>query len=102
MGIDLGSMTVAELQSLRKEVDKAIESGKEREREQVRRDLQQLAREKGYSLEELLSKSQKKSKAPPKYRNPEAPEQTWSGRGRRPKWIEQSGRDLEDFLIGKD
>ncbi len=101
MAIDLNNMSVAELQDLRKRIDREIETSRDREREQVRKDLQQMARDKGYSLEDLFTKSAKKSKAPPKYRNPEAPDQTWSGRGRRPKWIEQSGRDLDDFLIDK-
>jgi len=38
----------------------------------------------------------------PKYRNPENSENTWTGRGRRPIWVEQSlsaGKTLEDLLI---
>ena len=38
----------------------------------------------------------------PKYYNPAAPEETWSGRGKRPRWLAaalQSGHDLEDFKI---
>lgn len=41
-------------------------------------------------------------KVKPKYRNPENSEQTWSGRGNRPKWIEQAlanGLTLEELLI---
>jgi DNA-binding protein H-NS len=102
MKSDLENMSLSELQDLREEVDKEIRKARDREREQVKRDLQSLARERGYSLDELFQGGQKKSKAKPKYRNPDNPEQTWSGRGRRPKWIEESGRDLEDFLIDKN
>jgi DNA-binding protein H-NS len=38
----------------------------------------------------------------PKYCNPSAPEETWSGRGKRPRWLVaalQSGHQIEDFLI---
>ncbi|WP_080406762.1 H-NS family nucleoid-associated regulatory protein [Burkholderia ubonensis] len=35
---------------------------------------------------------------PPKYRNPMTGE-TWSGRGRSPKWM--VGRERDDFLIAK-
>jgi DNA-binding protein H-NS len=38
----------------------------------------------------------------PKYRNPKKPSETWSGRGRRPRWVQAqlgSGKRLEDFLI---
>jgi DNA-binding protein H-NS len=38
----------------------------------------------------------------PKFRNPAAPGETWSGRGKRPKWLVKAlaaGRKLEDFRI---
>ena len=38
----------------------------------------------------------------PKYYNPSAPGETWSGRGKQPRWLVtalQSGRRLEDFRI---
>jgi DNA-binding protein H-NS len=38
----------------------------------------------------------------PKYRNPSAPTQTWSGRGKQPLWLVaalRSGRNLEEFEI---
>ncbi|MCK1715421.1 H-NS histone family protein [Bradyrhizobium hipponense] len=38
----------------------------------------------------------------PKYRNPKNPTETWSGRGRVPRWLEpqlRGGRKLDDFLI---
>lgn len=38
----------------------------------------------------------------PKYFNPSAPEETWSGRGKRPRWLVaalQSGHNLEEFRI---
>lgn len=40
------------------------------------------------------------SKVAPKYRNPETGE-TWTGRGRQPKWLAESGIALEHFLIEK-
>ncbi|HRZ07519.1 MAG TPA: H-NS histone family protein [Candidatus Competibacteraceae bacterium] len=40
---------------------------------------------------------------PPKYRNPENPEQTWSGRGKRPAWVvnylNEPAHLLQDVLI---
>jgi DNA-binding protein H-NS len=38
----------------------------------------------------------------PKYCNPSVPEETWSGRGKQPRWLVaalQSGHQIEDFLI---
>jgi DNA-binding protein H-NS len=40
--------------------------------------------------------------APPKYRNPEQPEETWAGRGRQPRWLKTQlglGKRLEDLII---
>ena len=37
-----------------------------------------------------------------KYRNPDKPSETWSGRGREPKWLAEkiaSGRKREEFAI---
>ena len=39
----------------------------------------------------------------PKYRNPDNPAETWAGRGRKPKWVEDqltTGRQLSDMRIG--
>jgi DNA-binding protein H-NS len=38
----------------------------------------------------------------PKYRNPDLPVETWSGRGRLPRWVIKqigSGRQLDEFRI---
>ena len=40
----------------------------------------------------------------PKYCNPSAPTETWSGRGKQPRWLVaalRSGSKLDDFLIAK-
>jgi len=39
---------------------------------------------------------------PPLYRNPKNAEETWAGRGNRPRWLTaalKSGKKLESFLI---
>jgi DNA-binding protein H-NS len=39
-----------------------------------------------------------------KYRNPDNPEETWAGRGRKPKWVEDRlsrGTPLEELLINR-
>ncbi|WP_271586891.1 H-NS histone family protein [Bradyrhizobium sp. CCBAU 53415] len=40
----------------------------------------------------------------PKYCNPKNPTETWSGRGRLPRWLRpqlRGGRKLDDFLIDR-
>ena len=39
----------------------------------------------------------------PKYQNPKNPAETWSGRGKQPRWLTaqlRSGKKVNDFLIG--
>ena len=41
-------------------------------------------------------------KVHPKYRNPDRPVETWSGRGKQPRWVSallQSGRNIEDLWV---
>lgn len=76
------------------------------------KEVQRLAAEHRASQEEvidLISRVAKKkrlyktgTKLPPKYRNPENPSQTWTGRGRTPLWVNealQKGMSLEDLRI---
>lgn len=104
MANDLNSMSRKELIKLQKDVKKALSTVEAREKKAALAAAEKAAAEMGYSLTELTGKGGKASgpKTPPKYRNPENPDQTWSGRGRRPDWIkaaDKAGKSLDDFLI---
>ena len=48
------------------------------------------------------TKGRSTGKVAPKYRNPANEKETWTGRGRQPRWVAAeiaNGRKLEDFLI---
>ena len=48
------------------------------------------------------AKGRSTGKVPPKYRNPANEKDTWTGRGRQPRWLAAEvakGRKLEEFLI---
>jgi DNA-binding protein H-NS len=51
--------------------------------------VEALARDLGYSLAELVGTAMKTTRVPAtaKYRHPENPALTWSGRGRKPQWF---------------
>ena len=56
----------------------------------------------GYKLDEIIEMRKPRAKVAPKYRNSDEPEQTWTGRGRTPKWVEyalENGKTLEDLKI---
>ena len=112
---DYDTMSRKELMALRANIDKAIASVGDRERRDALKAAEAAARERGFTLDELVGlmggakgrgrRAAGASSAPAnaaRYRNPDNPEQTWSGRGRRPRWIheaEAAGRSLSDMEI---
>jgi DNA-binding protein H-NS len=104
--IDLNSMSRGELVKLRADIEKAISSLAERERKKAREAAERAAAEHGFSLAELTgapsTAKRNGTKNPARYRNPANPTETWSGRGRRPRWVNDAaaaGRALSDFEI---
>ncbi|AXK70911.1 H-NS histone family protein [Lysobacter sp. TY2-98] len=128
MALDLNSMSAKELESLIAQANKRRAALKKRKPiADVRKRLEQLARAEGYSIAELfgargasasastqpaapVKRTRAKrgpskfagTKVAPKYRNPENANETWSGRGKQPRWLQaftDKGRALEDFVI---
>lgn len=102
--IDLSKMSLDDLKSLRKDVDKAIAEFATRKRSEAMKEIQAVARKHGIALEEIVGAKPKKSKAksPAKYRNPANAQETWSGRGRQPEWYKAaiaSGKKPEQLAI---
>ncbi len=105
MAIDLSNMSQQELEAL---ITAAAEQKKKKLREQIgeaRRKVTAFAKAEGYTIEELFGGGKptgSRRQVEAKYRNPANPEQTWSGRGKRSRWLEAeiaAGKKLEDFLI---
>lgn len=79
----------------------------------VRKELIALAVAQGYTIEELIGISpvaladkrpaiRKRAKVAAKFRDPDNKRQTWSGRGRMPRWLAdrvRRGHTVADFLI---
>ena len=102
MAVDLDSMSKEELQTLKKNVDKALTSFEKRQREAALAAAQKAAQEHGFSLDDILGKKAAGKTSVPKYRNPQDATQTWSGRGRQPAWYKQAinaGTDPTDLEI---
>ena len=88
--MNLDQMSLRELQELQKTITRMIDSYQERAKRDALSKLQETAKSLGFTIEELLDvKPEKKTRAPvqPKYRHPENPELTWSGRGKKPRWF---------------
>ncbi len=90
--IDLSKLSMDELKTLRKNVEKEIKEFKNRARTAAMKELQAVAKKHGLSVEDIVGKKGKGRKvaAPAKYRNPADPNQTWSGRGRQPAWFKSA------------
>ena len=102
--MDLDNLSLKELKDLQSKVAKAIESYKDRQKRDAIAKLEEQAREMGYSLSELTASMPKRRStvSPAKYANPDNPADTWTGRGRKPKWMIDAlkqGKSPEDMLI---
>ena len=124
MSIDLSGLSAKELATLIRDAQKRkTVVAKRLPITKVRAQLTAAAKKAGYTIEELFggaapkagrpAKAAKSSapkagrklaKVAPKYRNPANAEETWTGRGKQPRWLAEltgKGRKVEDFLIQK-
>jgi DNA-binding protein H-NS len=105
--IDLSKLSIEELQALKQEIESEVVNRREAEKEKVLNQMRELAGSLGMSLEELVRQEGIASggggaPAAVKYRHPENPALTWSGRGKRPSWLNEAlsgGKGLEDFAV---
>lgn len=105
--LDLEVMDFDELWLLHEKLTKLLAERISAEKLELEKRLAQLNRveqigEAGTFSAEHRPQRRKYPKVLPKYCNPSAPEETWSGRGKHPRWLVaalQSGHKLEDFLI---
>jgi DNA-binding protein H-NS len=92
MNIDLHALSLKELKALQSQVAKAVAEFDDRKKNEARAELEAKARELGFSLAELTgaAPTRKRSPAVAKYRNPADASDTWSGRGRKPRWFAEA------------
>ena len=110
---DYETMSRKDLMKLRGDIDRAIATVGDRDKRNALKAAEGIAREHGFSLTDLmpLMNAAKKTRgagasgeaAVVRFRNPEDATQTWSGRGRRPRWYneaEAAGRPIDDLRAG--
>lgn len=101
---NLDKMSVADLMALRNDVDEAIAQRQTSDKAALREQMASLARAQGFELSDIVGGG-KRSRTPVaiKYRDPENAANTWTGRGRMPRWMvaatKRRGVKKEDFLI---
>jgi DNA-binding protein H-NS len=105
--IDLSKLSIPELQALAQDIETEIVTRRESERQRVLDQMRELAGSIGLSLEEMLGTQERgdrvvKAKVAAKFRHPDDPSLTWSGRGKRPNWVKEwttSGKAIEDLAV---
>lgn len=101
MAVDISNLNAGELLTLRNDIDlKLQEMAAELEKQLVEiQGITGTAPRRGRRTSSLKGRT-----AEPKYRNPTNPEETWAGRGMKPKWLTaamKGGKKLDSFLIKK-
>lgn len=109
--LSLESMSVDEMWQLHEEISRVLSVRLTSEKRELEKRLTQLRREKEtQQLEPVDTQSgghRERRKYPrvfPKYRNPNEPSETWSGRGKQPRWLAaalKTGHAIEEFVISE-
>jgi DNA-binding protein H-NS len=97
---DLAMMSVDELWVLHEKIRAILSTKLDAEKNRLERRLAQL----NGRIENGPKARRPYPKVHPKYRNPERPSETWSGRGRQPHWVGaqlKSGRKVDELLIAQ-
>jgi DNA-binding protein H-NS len=107
--LNLDEMSVDEMWQLHEEISRVLSvrlTSEKRELEKrldrLRHDGQVLA-SKPAAKDPGAAPRRKYPRVHPKYQNPDLPSETWSGRGKTPRWLVaalKGGHRLEDFVIG--
>lgn len=104
----LDKLSVKELVELKRRVESMIVVKQDRDRIEVKEKIQAMAKEHGFDVTDLFTgggrgRGGRGGKAgasgPVKFRNPDDTSQTWSGRGRKPNWLNEAGGDIERFRV---
>ncbi len=108
--LDFDAMSIDEMWQLHEEITGVLSVRLTTEKRELEKRLAQLRREKEIRPEPADQRSLKgapreRRKYPrvfPKYRNPDEPSETWSGRGKQPRWLAaalKTGHTIEEFVI---
>ncbi len=107
---DISTLSLEELQRLTAEAEVLIETKKDEEIAAAYQQVLAIAEKVGFTLDELIAFGSDKRKkttttrkaVEPRYRNRENTSETWTGRGKQPRWLTAQlaqGKTLQDFLI---
>ena len=106
MAIDLKSLNYNQLADLIVRAQARQDELVKEKAARLREKINALVKAEGLGLDEVLGRaggrSKPRGKVKPKYRNPADADQTWSGRGKRPRWFNAAlaaGKKEKDLLV---
>ena len=118
MSINLDELSVDELEKLIKQAESALDKKRKAELKNAQAVLEKMAKDLGVDPQDLLKNAADKKKttrkkaakkktgvrrpAKVKFRDPNNSSNTWTGRGKRPLWLQDAlskGANLDDFLV---
>jgi DNA-binding protein H-NS len=96
-------MSYAELAQMETRIARMKVEKQNAERAELRERILTMVKEHGFEISDLFGKGRKgKGTVAVKYRDPQNPENTWTGRGRMPRWMAAATKGgkvkKEDFL----
>ncbi|GAA5013431.1 H-NS histone family protein [Acinetobacter puyangensis] len=108
MSTNIENLDINQLQALKEQADALIEKKQRAKVDDAYQELLDVANSVGLSLEELIEHGRKTKKSTvkrtvaPRYRNPKNSNETWTGRGKQPRWVVNAlaeGKSIDDLLI---
>ena len=96
-------LSYVELINLQRRIEQAISEKRVEDAASTKEALRAMAERAGFSLNDLFGKrGARKGSGEIKYRNPKDASQTWTGRGRKPNWLQDAvkkGAKIDTFAI---
>jgi DNA-binding protein H-NS len=112
--MDLTKLSRQDLSKLKSDIERELKKRERGEKAAAKKKIQAIAQSAGFTVDELFDEKKpkaaksaapaagKRAKAKVKYRDPKNAKNTWSGRGRMPKWLAaeiEKGKKKEDFAV---
>ena len=106
--IDLSGLDIDQLTDLVGKAQTEMATREKKRRKDLRSEIERRVAADGYKLNDIFPElgngaagGRQRQTRPAKYRNPQDPDQAWSGIGRTPKWVqailEERGIDVKAF-----
>ena len=106
--MDLSTLSVIQLRDLQQQIPQELKRREAQDKVNILNEVRAFAKARGYAIEDLIGKEAKvKSSGPTgkvkvKYRHPSDATLEWTGRGRKPKWVEAwiaGGSSIDALLV---